>query len=178
MQHLNSNRTAGTNSNRQDESASELDAFRKPNSYAKRFAPERAAKLPGMNDLYQAAGYADSETNRLVLVLGRHGFRIGGTAYIFLQYMYISTVELGFTEEGQEFRFVVSDTRPKLVTVYGQNLVQICDDLSLGKLEWIREAGLDFTAPVSSDDPIITYIEISDWQPEESYADNLIPDAA
>jgi hypothetical protein len=178
MQHLISNRTAGTNSNRQGETVSDLDAFRKPDSYARRFAPERAAMLPGMKDLYKAAGYADSETNRLVLVMGRHGFRIGGTAYVFLQYMYIGTVELGFTEEGQVFRFVLSDTQPKLVTVHGQNLVQICDDISRRRLQWIREAGQDFTAPVSSDDPVITCIDIRDWQPEENYPDNLIPDAA
>ena len=53
-----------------------------------------------MNDLYKAAGYADSEMNRLVLVMGKDGFRIGGTAYVFLQYMYIGTVELGFTDRG------------------------------------------------------------------------------
>ena len=168
MQHLNSSRTAGTIIKPQGETVSDLDAFRKPDSFARRFAPERAAMLPGRDDLYRAAGYADSETNRLVLVMGRHGFRIGGTAYVFLQYMYIGTIELGFTEEGQVFRFVLSDTQPKLVTVHGQNLVQICDDISQRKMEWIREAGQDFTAPASSDDPIITCIDISDWQPEES----------
>jgi hypothetical protein len=162
MQHLN--RTAGTIIKPQGERVSDLDAFRKPDSFTRRFAPERAATLPGRDDLYRAAGYADSETNRLVLVMGRHGFRIGGTAYVFLQYMYIETVELGFTDEGQVFRFVLSDTQPKLVTVHGQNLVQICDDISLRKLQWIREAGQDFTAPVSGDDPIITCIEICDWQ--------------
>jgi hypothetical protein len=169
MQHLISNRTAGTNTNRQAETVSDLDAFRKPGSFARRFAPERAAMLPGRDDLYRAAGYADSETNRLVLVMGRHGFRIGATAYVFLQYLYIGTVEFGFTDEGQVFRFVLSDTQPKLVTVHGQNLVQICDDISLRKLQWIREAGQDFTAPASCDDPIITCIEISNWHPEESF---------
>lgn len=167
MQHLISKRTAETNSNRQVETVSEIDALRKPESYTRRFAPQRAAMLPGVNDLYQAAAYSDGETNRLVLVMGRHGFRIGGKPYIFLQYMHISTVELEFTEEGQAFRFVVFDARPKLVTVHGQNLVQICDDIAQQKLHWIREGGLDFTAPVSSDDPIITCIETCDWQPEE-----------
>ncbi len=167
MQHLNSNRTAGTIIKPQGERFPDFDTFRKPDSFARRFAPERAAMLPGRDDLYRAAGYSDSETNRLVLVMGRHGFRIGGTAYIFLQYMYISSVELGFTDDGQVFRFVLSDTQSKLVTVYGQNLTQICDDISLRKLQWIREAGQDFTAPVSGDDPIITCIDIDDWQPEE-----------
>ena len=169
MQHLICNRATGTIVKPQGETVSDLDAFRRPDSYARRFAPERAAMLPGMNDLYQAAGFADGETNRLVLVMGRHGFRIGGTPYVFLQYMHISTVELEFSEEGQAFRFVVFDARPRLVTVHGQNLIQICDDISLQKLHWIREAGQDFTAPASSDDPIITCIEICNWHPEESF---------
>jgi hypothetical protein len=168
MHHLISSRAAGTIDKPQGATVSDLDAFRKPDSYARRFAPERAAMLPGMNDLYKPAGYADSETNRLVLVMGRYGFRIGAMAYVFLQYLYIGTVELGFTDEGQVFRFVLSDAQPKLVTVHGQNLVQICDDISLRRLQWIREAGQDFTPPVSSDDPIITCIDIHDWQPEES----------
>jgi hypothetical protein len=170
MQHLISNRTAGTIVKPQGET--DLDTFRKPESYARRFAPERTAALPGLNDLYKAAGYADSEMNRLVLVMGKDGFRIGGTAYVFLQYMYIGTVELGFTAGGQVFRFVLSDIQPRLVTVYGDNLTHICDQISQRRMQWIREADADFTAPVSGDDPIITRIEIRDWQPEDSQPDD------
>jgi hypothetical protein len=178
MQHLSSNRTTGTIAKPQPETVQDLDAFRKLDSYARRFASERTAALPGPNDLYKAADYADSELNRLVLVMGKQGFRIGGTAYVFLQYMFIGTVELGFTQEGQVFRFVLSDTQPKLVTVYGQNLVQICDHIALRKMQWIRQADGDFTAPVSGDEAIITKIEIRDWLPEDSQRDDRFADAA
>jgi hypothetical protein len=149
------------------DTVSDLSAFRRPDSYARRFAPERAALLPGQSDLYQAAGYAESELSRLVLVMGKDGFSIGGTAYLFLQYMYIGTVELGFTDEGQMFRFVLSDTQPKQVTVYGDNLVHICDQMSLRRLHWIRQADADYRAPESGDEPVITRIEICDGRTEE-----------
>jgi hypothetical protein len=162
MQQLTSNRTAGMTPKPQGATVADLDAFRKPELYATRFARERAAALPGMNDLYQAAGYADSELNRLVLVMGKEGFRAGGTAYIFMQYMYIGTVELGFTDDGQVFRFVLSDTQPRLVTVYGQNLVELCDQISQRKLQWIRECDEGFRAPATGDDAVITKIGMCD----------------
>jgi hypothetical protein len=126
------------------------------------------ALLPGLNDLYQAAEFSDSEVNRLVLVMGKDGFRIGRTAKIFLQYMYIGTVELGFTAEGQIFHFVVSDMPPKRVTVFGDRLERIADSLSLRRLHWIRQADPDFRAPASGGDAIITRIDIREWQPGES----------
>jgi hypothetical protein len=162
MQHLISNRTAGTITKPQGDTVSNLDAFRKPDSFARKFATERTATLPGMNDLYEAAGYADGDLNRLVLVMGKNGFRVGGTAYVFMQYMYVGTVELGFTEEGQEFRFILSDTQPKMVTVFGRNLVQLCDQITQRKVHWIREADEDFRAPVSGEDAVITKIELCD----------------
>jgi hypothetical protein len=178
MQHLISNRIAGAIAKPQGETVSDLDAFRKPDSYARRFATERAAPLPGMNDLYQAAGYADAETNRLVLVMGKDGFGIGGTAYVFLPYMYIGAVELGFTAEGQVFRFVSSEFQPRLVTVHGHYLTQLCDQISMRRLHWIRQADEDFKAPVSGGEPVITKIEIRDWRPEDSQPDILASIAA
>jgi hypothetical protein len=166
MQQLITNHSAGTIGKPQGETVSDLDAFRKPPSYARRFAPERTALLPGPNDLYQAAGYADSEMNRLVLVMGKDGFRAGGTAYVFLPYMYIGTVELGFTAEGQVFRFIVSDIQSRLVTVYGHNLTQVCDHISTRTMQWIRQADQDFTARASGNDPVITRIEVRDWRAE------------
>jgi hypothetical protein len=160
MHQLTSNRSAGMIAKPQGSTGSDLDTFGKPDSYARKFAPERTAVLPGMNDLYQAAGYADSEMNRLVLVMGKYGFRTGGTAYVFMPYMYIGKVELGFTAEGQMFRFILSDTEPQLVTAYGQNLLHICDQISQRKMQWIREADEDFRAPVSGGEPLITSIEI------------------
>jgi hypothetical protein len=85
---------------------------------------------------------------------------------------------LGFTAEGQVFRFVSSDFQPRLVTVCGHNLTQLCDQISMRRLQWIRQADGDYRAPVSGDEPIITRIEIRDWRPEDSQPDNLTPVAA
>ena len=61
----------------------------------------------------------NGEVSRLVLVMGRDGFKAGGKAYHFLQYVHISLGEFGFWDDGQHFTFVFSDLQPKLVTVRG-----------------------------------------------------------
>ena len=55
----------------------------------------------------------------------------------------------------------------------GRNLQRICDYISLRRLPWIREADRDFKAAdgVGSDEPIITKIELTDWQPVRRRAD-------
>jgi hypothetical protein len=159
--------------------AVETDSYN-PESYARRTAPEKTALLPSLNDPYRAAGFADNEVNRLVLVMGKDGFRLGGTAYIFLQYMTIGTGELGFTADGQFFRFLFADIQPKLVTVYGRNLQRICDSISLRRMQWIRQADRDFRASdgMADDDPIITKIDIRDWKPEDSKSEDGVSVAA
>lgn len=131
---------------------------------------ERDAKLPGENDPYQAAGMADSgEVSRLVLVMGKDGFRPGGIAYYFLQYVHISMGEFGFEADGQWFTFIWSDVQPKLITVRGRNVLRYCDYISLRRLPWIRQADRDFRGGAAGNDPIITRIEIADWvlEPED-----------
>jgi len=174
MTHFTHNRAAGKIDKPQGGTVSDLDVFRRPHSHARRFAPERTALLPGLNDLYRAAEFADSEINRLVLVMGKNSSRFSGTAYVFLQYMCIGIGELAFTAEGQVFHFVYTDIQSKLVTVYGRNLECIADSISLRRLHWIRQADGDFRAPACSDEPIITKIEIRDWRPEDSQTDNAV----
>jgi hypothetical protein len=141
-----------------------------PDAYLRRPAPEKTAMLPGLNDPNKAAGFVDNEVSRLVLIMGKDGFRIGRMAYVFLQYVHIGLGELGFTADGQVFRFIFSDLQPKLVTVRGRNLQRICDYVSLRRMQWIRQADRDFRPAdqAADDEPIITRIDIEDWKPEES----------
>ena len=129
---------------------------------------EKDGKLPGENDGYQAAGLPDNhEVSRLVLVMGREGFKHGAVAYVFLQYVHIGIGELGFTADGgQFFRFLFSDLQPKQVTVHGRNLQRICDYIGLRRMPWIRQADRDFRAAdeTENSEPIITRIEIVDWK--------------
>jgi hypothetical protein len=124
------------------------------------------ATLPGLNDAYQAAGQPENhEVSRLVIVMGREGFRPGGTAYLFFQYVHLGLGEFGFTADGQFFRFVFADIQPKLVTVHGRNLLRICDAISLRRMPWIRVADRDFRAADGGEsrEPIIVRIEVADW---------------
>jgi hypothetical protein len=148
-----------------------LDRLGGLDSYARRIAPEKTAQLPGLNDPYKASGTPESsEISRLVLVMGKEGFRLGGTAYMFLQYMYVGIGEFGFTADGQMFRFVYTDLKPRLVTIYGRDLLRIADYISLKRMPWVRQADRDFRRSdgVADDEPIITRIEVRDWKPEES----------
>ncbi|MGO9462677.1 MAG: hypothetical protein ACLQVF_00740 [Isosphaeraceae bacterium] len=147
-----------------------LDRLGSVESYSRRIAPEKSAQLPGLNDPYKAAATQENnEISRLVLVMGKDGFKLWGKAYIFLQYMYLGTEEFGFTPEGQVFRFLYADLQPKLVSVYGRNLLRIADYISLKRMPWIRQADRDFKPSdgVVDDEPIIMKIEISEWKPEE-----------
>ena len=140
-----------------------------PGGYARGAdAAEKAALLPGLNTKYKAAGTAENnEVSRLVLIMGKDGFRPGGTAYHFIQYVHISMGEFGFTPDGQAFRFVFSDIQPKLVTVHGRNLLRTCDYIALRRMPWVRQADRDFRAvdAVEDTEPLITRIEVTDWMP-------------
>ena len=94
----------------------------RPDAYARTAAsrPDRDAMLPALTDPYKAAGTADNgEVSRLVLIMGKDGFKPGATAYYLMQYVHIGLGEFGFDADGQIFRFVFSDIQPKLVTVPG-----------------------------------------------------------
>jgi hypothetical protein len=139
----------------------------KADAYSRAAQPSRAetdALLPALGDPYKAAGTPDSgEISRLVLVMGKDGFKPEGTAYYFLQYVHLSLGEFGFWDDGQWFTFIWSDVQPKLVTVRGRNLLRISDYISLRRLPWIRQADRDFRGAAPRDEPIITRIELTDW---------------
>ena len=123
--------------------------------------------MPGENDEYLAFGLAENnEVSRLVLVMGKDGFKAGGRAYYFLQYVHISMGEFGYWDDGQWFNFLWSDLQPKLVTVRGRNLLRGCDYIGLRRMPWIRMADRDFRgfSGVPEDEPIITRIELTDWK--------------
>jgi hypothetical protein len=132
---------------------------------------EDGSRLPAMNDPYKAAGTPDKgEISRLVLVMGKDGFKPGATAYYFVQYVHMGLGEFGFDADGQFFRFVVSDVQPKRVTLHGRNLLGICDHISLRRMTWVRQADRDFRRAdnVAGEEPVITRIEVKDWLPPES----------
>lgn len=135
-------------------------------------AVDNVALLPAMNDPYKAAGFADSEVNRLVLVMGRDGFRIGENAYVAFQYVHIDIGQFGFTANGQVFSFVISGLQPKLVTVHGRNVLKIFDQISLRRIPWIRQADHDYRAVggIGGTESIITKLEVEDWRrmPEQA----------
>jgi hypothetical protein len=142
-----------------------------PDSYLRRGVAERSAALPATGDPYKAAGSVDSgELCRLVLILGKDGFKAGGKAYVFLQYVHLGSGEFGFGAGEQVFRFVISDLAPKLVTVRGRNLLQLADAIAQRRLAWIRQADRDFMPPDGAlgDEPFITHIGVEDWQAGES----------
>lgn len=125
---------------------------------------ETEARLPRAGDPYQAAGLPDnSELSRLVLIMGKEGFKAGSTAYHFLQYVHLGLGEFGHWDDGQWFNFVVSDLQPKLVTVRGRDLLRICDYIALRRMSWIRQADRDFLDGGGDTGPIITRIEVTDW---------------
>ena len=135
--------------------------------------PDKEALLPSPDDPYQAAGFADNEVSRLVLIMGKDGFKPGCTAYYLLQYVHIGLGEFGFEAGGQFFRFVFADIQPKLVTVHGRNLLRMCDAIALRRVQWVRMADRDFRAEpapaggVGGSEPFISRIEVADWVREE-----------
>ena len=137
-------------------------------------AEKSPCSLPSMTRI-RRRDFVDNEVSRLVLVMGKDGFRIGEQAYIVFQYVHIGIGQFGFTANGQVFSFVFSDIQPKLVTVHGRNLLRIFDYISLRRMPWIRQADRDFRAVDGTPDnePIITRIEVEDWKRKESHAVDL-----
>jgi len=126
---------------------------------------------PGFNDPYRAAGSPENdEISRLVVVLGKDGFKDGATAFHIFQYVHLDEGEVGFTASGdQRFSFLFSGRSPKLVTGHGRNVLRICEYISLRRMPWIRQADRDFRRAdgVPDDEPVITSIKITAWTPEE-----------
>lgn len=133
------------------------------------------ALLPALNDPYKAGGFVDGEISRLVLVMGRDGFRIGENAYIVLQYQHMGIGQLGFTAHGHVFSFVFSDIQPKLVTVHGRYLLRFFDYISLRRMPWIRQSDRDFRAvgDAADSEPFISRIAVEDWKRNMDQAEKL-----
>ena len=139
-------------------------------------APDRALSLvtsdddsglPGTGDSYKAAGTpAHDSLTRLCCVMGREEFQKGGKAYRYFQYVHLdSDKDLGFTEHGQviTLRFV-GGAKLMEIKVYGRNLLQICDDIHLHRMPWIRAADRDYRSADGAPDnkPVITEIRIEE----------------
>ena len=126
---------------------------------------DRIALLPGLNSPYKASSTVDGEVSRLVVIMGKDGFRIGSVAYVTLQYAHLGTGELGFSANGQVFSFLFSDLQPKLLTVHGRNLLRVYHHIGLKRMAWIRQTDRDFRlVGDEADEPIITRIDLNNWK--------------
>jgi hypothetical protein len=138
---------------------------------------ESSVLLPALTDPYKAAGFADGEVGRLVVVMGKDGFRIGEHAYIAFQYVHMGIGQFGFTANAQVFSFVFSDIQPKLVTVQGRNLLRIFDCIGLRRVPWIRQTDTDRDFRMvdggADNEPVITRLEVTDWVRSEEQAEEL-----
>lgn len=124
---------------------------------------------PHMTDRYEAAGSPDkNEIPRLVVVMGKDGFKPDGIAYHVLQYAHIGAGTVGFDVGGQWFEFPFHDPlQPKLLRAHGRSILRYADYISLRRLSWIRLADRDFRPGDGSDvdKPIFTRIEVTDMLP-------------
>ena len=151
-----------------------------PLRYAQKVAPgevpDKIALLPGLNSPYKASSTVDGEVPRLVVIMGKDGFRIGSVAYVTLQYAHLGTGVLVFTATGQVVSFLFSDLQPKLLTIHGRNLLRIYHHIGLKRMAWIRQTDRDFTlVGDEADEPVITRIEVCDWKrPKEEQEPALV----
>ena len=133
-------------------------------------SPELLNVLPGLNTPYKAAATPyDSDVPQLVVIMGKDGFKPGSVAYHLLQYSHIDAGEFGSTADGgQVFRYPFYGVQPKLLTVFGRNLLRTCHQIGAKRMPWIRLSDRDFRVVVGDDaeEPIITRIEVVDWKPQ------------
>ena len=132
---------------------------------------EELPPWPSFTDPYQAAGNPDSDAlTDLVIILGRDAARPGQFAYRIFQYVHIDEGGGGTTASGEQFfSFLFSGRRPKILTVYGRNLLRTCRYIARHRMPWIRVADRDFRPGdgQDADAAIITRITIEDVQEEE-----------
>ena len=155
-----------------------------PLKYSQKVAPgevtDKVALLPGLNSPYKASSTVDGEVTRLVVIMGKDGFRIGSVAYVTLQYAHLGVGEMIFTATGQTLNFLFSDLQPKLLTVHGRNLLRTYHHIGLKRMAWIRQTDRDFTlVGDAADEPVITRIEVCDWKrPKEEQEPALVEELA
>ena len=131
---------------------------------------DKAGLLPGPNTPYTAAATAfESDVPQLVVIMGKAGFEPGGVAYHNFPYSHIDPGEFGFTAEGGHvFRYPFNGLQPRLLTVHGRDLLRMWQQIGAKRLPWIRQADRDFRLVVGgeADEPFITRIEVTDWEPK------------
>jgi hypothetical protein len=134
-------------------------------------AAEADALWPRFNDPYRAAGKPENhEIPRLVVVMGKDGFKPGATAYHILQYPHIGSAEFGFDADGQWFRVPFYEMRrPRLLSACGRGILRYCDYIGLRRMPWIRMSDRDFQPGdgEADDAPIFTRIEVTDLPKED-----------
>ena len=133
------------------------------------FEAQDEAMLPGCDAQYQAAARQSNKAlTRFVVCMGRDGFRPGGKAYHFFQYVHLdSNADFGYDKGGQVLRFRFIAMTPVVVTINGRNLLQIMDYIQLHRMPWIKVADRDYAPADAKDEegrprPIITSITIAE----------------
>lgn len=125
--------------------------------------------LPSSETEYRAASRPSNKPlTRLVVCLGKDGFKPGGIAYHFFQYVHLdSNADFSFEKNGHVLRFSFAAMTPTRVIIRGRNLLKIMDYIQLHRMAWVRVADRDY-APVDASDedgrprPLIISISISD----------------
>lgn len=137
----------------------------------------KAGLVPGLQSPYQAAATATTEETRLVVMMDKSGFQPGGTAYFTFQYSHIDIGRFGFTDAGQWFSFPFYDLQPRLLTVHGRNLFRVYLEIGSKRMPWIRVSDRDYRPPANADadEPIITRASVTNWKPEKSERESLLP---
>jgi hypothetical protein len=121
--------------------------------------------LPGPGDPYRAAGAPDPQPlTRLCCIMGRDGFQRGAQAYRYFQYVHLdSDTSLGFTDQGQVITLRFAGSKTVEVTIYGRNLLRICDGIHQHRIPWVRMADRDFRGGGEPGNaPIITGISVEE----------------
>ena len=134
---------------------------------------EREDEQPGLGpslaDGYRAAGNPERrEITRLVVIMGKDGFKPDAAAWHIFQYAHLDEGKGGFAANGEQwFSFLFSGRQPKVLTIWGRNLQHHADYISRHRMPWIRLADRDFRPgdDAPDDAPIITRVRIEDWQP-------------
>ena len=123
--------------------------------------------LPALADAYKAAATPDNqEIRRLVLVMGKDGFKPGGRRLCVpaIPASGPGRVRL-FGRRRASFRFVIADLQPKLVPVHGRNLLRICDYIGLRRIPG-SAGGPGFPPRRRRGRPRADHhpIEVADWE--------------
>jgi hypothetical protein len=127
--------------------------------------PDIEAFWPGFSNAGAAGALAAQELPRLVVAMGKEGFKPGATAFYTLQYFHMGLGEFGYDDDGQWFRFPFHQPKGgKLLLARGRNIMGCANAISLHRLPWIRMADRDLrpAGGGSDDTPIFTKIEVTE----------------